>query len=154
MLVKKLLERTMEANLNEIAKELEIPYKKLSTTLKHIGCIPSGSGKKGWIFKGEDESILEQPISSFVDGSKSRTRSNNASNSVNTSKNDSGKDDTMVSEIKALIQGKNNNNNARVYKGIYFDKDIAEFIDNVQHGNKSEIVNKILRQYLTDNELM
>jgi predicted GIY-YIG superfamily endonuclease len=41
-----------------------------------------------------------------------------------------------------------------VHKGIYFDKDIAHFLDNVQHGNKSEIVNKVMRQFLTENDLL
>lgn len=164
MLVKELLAKTMEIKLESIAKEVNLPYVPLKEALKEKGCKPIGSGKRGWIFKGEDESILEMPVSSLLDASKSRTRTRNASknntiknsNSVNNddSKSNSGKDDIMVSEIKALIQGKKNDNSARVYKGIYFDKDIAEFLDNVQHGNKSEIVNKIMRQYLTDNELM
>lgn len=77
---------------------------------------------------------------------KSKPNGNNASKNA--------KGDNMVMEIKDLIKGKGKDDNARVYKGIYFDKDIANFLDNVQHGNKSEIVNKILRQYLVDNELM
>jgi hypothetical protein len=79
---------------------------------------------------------------------------NNANNGNNASNNNIVKGDNMVMEIKDLIKGKGKDDNARVYKGIYFDKDIAHFLDNVQKGNKSEIVNKILRQYLVDNELM
>jgi hypothetical protein len=168
MLVKDLLARTMEIKLEEIAKEVKIPYVRLKNALKEIGCEPMGSGKRGWIYNRADEYVLEQPISSFVDASKSKTRSKNTSknnsvknskvvntaDSVNNTINDSKKDDKTVSEIKALIQGKKKDENARVYKGIYFDKDIAEFLDHVQHGNKSEIVNKILRQYLVENELM
>ena len=160
MLAKQILAKTMEIKLEEIAKEVKIPYRKLTAALKKIGCEPSGKGKKGWVFKGADESVLEQPISSFVDASSSRTKktnnslnNNNSVNNVN-SQSDSRKDDPMVSEIQALIAGKKKNEDARVYKGIYFDKDIAEFLDNVQHGNKSEIVNKIMRQYLIENELM
>lgn len=78
----------------------------------------------------------------------------NNGDSINNNASNSKKDDKTVSEIKALIQGKKKDDNARIYKGIYFDRDISDFLDNVQHGNKSEIVNKILRQYLMDNELM
>ena len=69
-------------------------------------------------------------------------------------KNNDEKDDTAVSEIKALLQSKDQNEKTRIYKGIYFDPDIAEFLDTVKHGNRSEIVNKIMRQYLNENELM
>jgi hypothetical protein len=160
MLAKQILAKTMEMKLEDVAKEVKIPYRKLTAALRKIECEPSGKGKKGWVFKGNDELVLEQSIYDFVDLSSSKTkRTNNSlnnSNSVNNvnSQSDSRKDDPMVSEIQALIKGKKKNEDARVYKGIYFDKDIAEFLDNVQHGNKSEIVNKILRQYLQDNELM
>ena len=164
MLVKEILERTMKIKLEDVAKEAKIPYRKLSATLKKIECEPLGKGKRGWIFKGNDELILEQSIYSFVDTSNRKTNnkitSNNASvknsNNVNNddNKNNNKENKNMVSEIQALIKGKNKDENARIYKGIYFDKDIAHFLDNVQHGNKSEIVNKIMRQYLMDNELM
>ena len=61
--------------------------------------------------------------------------------------------DTMKSEILSLIKG-DKEENEHIYKGIYFDKDLAQFLDNVQHGNKSEIVNRIMRQYLTENDLL
>ena len=164
MLVKELLEKTFKMNLAELSKTLKVTYKKLSHALKEIGCEPVGSGKRGWTFKGANESVLEQSIFSFVEPSKSRSKSKNTSknnslensNVVKTADNEtnSRKEDTMVSEIKALIQGKKKDDSASVYKGIYYDKDIAKFLDNVQHGNKSEIVNKIMRQYLQDNELM
>jgi hypothetical protein len=168
MLVKELLAKTMEMKLEDVSKEVKIPYLKLKDVLKEKGCQPLGSGKRGWIFNGEDQSILDQSIFTFMDASKSRTRSKNTSknnsvknskvvnndDSVNSNAINSKKDDVIVSEIKALIQGKNKDDSARVYKGIYFDQDIAKFLDNVQHGNKSEIVNKIMRQYLMDNELM
>lgn len=59
-----------------------------------------------------------------------------------------------MDEIKKLIEGKKKDEGPKVYKGIYFDEDIARFLDGVQHGNKSEVVNKILRQYLNDNDLI
>ena len=41
--------------------------------------------------------------------------------------------------------------NDRRYKGIYFDDDIADFLDTIKSGNRSELVNKIIRQYLVEN---
>jgi hypothetical protein len=93
-----------------------------------------------------------------VNASNENNNDNVVIDSKNNVNNDSTntiiKGDNMVMEIKDLIKGKGKDDSARVYKGVYFDKDIAHFLDNVQKGNKSEIVNKILRQYLTDNELM
>lgn len=41
----------------------------------------------------------------------------------------------------------------KIYKGFYFDKDIAHFLDKIQNGNKSELINAIIRAYLTENDL-
>lgn len=178
MLVKEIVEKTFSVSIKTIGDEIGIGEKRLREALKDLGCKPSGVGKKGWIFDGEDESILEKSIFDFVQPSKRKSKNNDvdasiensesvndadsennsikndADNNIDKSKVTSRKENDMVADIKALIKGKSKDENARVYKGIYFDKDIAEFLDNVQHGNKSEIVNKILRQYLIENELM
>jgi hypothetical protein len=63
-------------------------------------------------------------------------------------------DSTSNIEIKMLIEGKKAKKEQKSYKGIYFDSDIANFLDNIQTGNKSEIVNKIMRIYLKENDLI
>ena len=40
------------------------------------------------------------------------------------------------------------------YHGVWLDVDIANFIDRIPKGRRSRIINKILRKYLTDNELL
>jgi hypothetical protein len=83
---------------------------------------------------------------------------NNKENGIITSENVNTETivevNNVLSEIHELIKGKNKDEDTRVYKGIYFDKDISHFLDNVQHGNKSELVNKILRQFLSENGLI
>ena len=162
MNLKTIIDMTYIDNLSEIAKGLPIGEKKLRGILKELGCTPNGTGKKGWTYNGSDESVLEKDLSEFV--SSTATNKVKASNSTSKKKSNhdiihndnetSKKDDNMVAEIKALIKPKSKDDDARVYKGIYFDKDIAHFLDNVQHGNKSEIVNKVLRQFLEDNGLL
>jgi hypothetical protein len=181
MKIKEIIEMSLETKLDVIAKGLPVGEKRLRDILKENGCTPIGIGKRGWTFTGEDAEVLEKDISEFViHTAKNNANASNSnsvgkrkfaviettlSNSKNNNKNEinddmnnanetTKKNDGMKAEIQALIKGNSKENNARVYKGIYFDKDIAHFLDNVQHGNKSEIVNKILRQYLTENDLM
>jgi len=173
--IKHIVELTQTMPVKDIAKDF-MPFgeKALRDILKSCGCNPQ-RGKKGWIYDSNNTEV-EKELNEFIKPKANKNNSASASNknsnknindvsiknsnddnndnSINESKIDSGKDDKTVSEIKALIQGKNKNDNARIYKGIYFDKDIATFLDHIQHGNKSEIVNKIMRQYLMDNELM
>ena len=170
MKLKEIVELTYTQKLSEIAKGLPLGEKKLRGILKDIGCQPNGVGKSGWSFKGDDAEVLEKDVTEFAP--HTATNKTNASNSTSkkesksTIKHNSNddtindvnktikKDDDMIAEIKALIKPKSKDDDARIYKGIYFDKDIAHFLDNVQHGNKSEIVNKVLRQFLEENGLL
>jgi hypothetical protein len=128
-----------------------------------VWMIPTRPRKVKSDTKSNDKSKSNSTNASIDNNTNSNASNENNNDNVvidsknvvnNDSTNTIVKGDNMVMEIKDLIKGKGKDDSARVYKGIYFDKDIANFLDNVQHGNKSEIVNKILRQYLTDNELM
>jgi hypothetical protein len=149
---------------------LPVGEKKLYAILKEIGCEPPVKGKKLWTYDNVNSADLEKDITDFArvaaknNIKASNSKSNNTKNKTtkNKGKNDiienvketSKKDDDMKAEIRALIKGTNKEESNRVYKGIYFDKDIAHFLDNIQHGNKSELVNKIMRQFLNENELL
>lgn len=97
-----------------------------------------------------NDDIIENVIITINDNDDNAYKNDN----IETVKNNSREDNDMKAEIRALIKGTSKEESNRIYKGIYFDKDIAHFLDNVQHGNKSEIVNKIMRQFLTENELL
>jgi hypothetical protein len=174
MKIKEILEMTYTVPLATIAKDhLPVSEKPARRILKEIGCVPNKPGKKGWTYAGENAEILEKDFSEFVKKTKRQAKPSNSDNtkvieyrSLEEVTEDSKRDiiemikdkrkeenDSMKSEILSLIKG-DKEENERIYKGIYFDKDLARFLDNVQHGNKSEIVNKIMRQYLTDNDLL
>jgi metal-responsive CopG/Arc/MetJ family transcriptional regulator len=55
--------------------------------------------------------------------------------------------------IKSLIDERAGESD-KVYKGVYLDPDIALFLDKVKHGRRSDLVNLILRAYLTENGLL
>ena len=182
MKIREILELSQTKTVATIAKEfLPVGEKKARAILYSINCRPKGKGVKGWIYAGENPEILEKDFSEFVQKAKRQAKPSNSKSTQNRPNEnkkvieyrsldkvteDSKRDiiemikekrkedhDTMKSEILSLIKG-DKEENERIYKGIYFDKDLAQFLDNVQHGNKSEIVNRIMRQYLTDNDLL
>lgn len=162
MKIREILELSFTVKMDDIAKDhLSIGQKALRATMKEIGCRHL-TGKKGWIYEGEDPTILERSIYDFSTPtaynskktSTNKTKRDNIKVVDSNSKNKSKEESDIKAEIQALIKGTSKAENNRIYKGIYFDKDIAHFLDNVQHGNKSEIVNKIMRQYLIENNLL
>ncbi len=173
MKIKELLELSQHESLEDVAKNhLTIGVKRARIALKAAGCY-NKIGVKGWHYDG-DPATLERSIYDFVmaptrkspsnnvkaSNSKIKSNSNNDSDedsnnaSNNASNNVSNNDIDMKVQIKALITGKQDSKPNKTYKGIYFDDDIASFLDNVQHGNKSELVNKIMRAYLIENDLI
>jgi hypothetical protein len=156
-----------EATRKDVAEQLATSDTTLSRRLKEAGYKYSNSAKAYYLEGEEPPKPAPKP-------SNSKPKKNNASNNVyaigeaihntsnnaiidnvkDTNKNNNREESNMKAEIQALIQGTGKSTPARVYKGVYFDRDIAEFLDNVQHGNKSELVNKIVRQYLSENDLM
>jgi hypothetical protein len=166
MKIKEILELTKTKPIADIAKELPVSEKPLRTILKGLKAEKPAVGAKGWSYENVDAADLEKDISEFVKRkAKSSQEASNSTKNKNVAAEtksdiittmfvDKMEVSNMKAEIQALIKGTSKEENNRIYKGIYFDKDIANFIDNVVHGNKSEIVNKIMRQFLTENELL
>lgn len=164
--------------LPKTATEINIGRDRLQKFLHTHGYSYDNVEKK-WLTNSEAPAIVEEDIYSHLPRkgeraiknknasniniktkNNSKPNSNNASkrtsrtNIASNSNNDSNSDNDMKAQIKALITGEQDSNSNKVYKGIYFDKDIARFLDSVKHGNKSELVNKIIRAYLLENDLM
>lgn len=157
MQIKSILELTLTKNVSQIAKEhLTIGEKSLRDTLKLIGCTQN-KGKRGWFYNGTDTNILEKSIYDYVTPSKRGIKSKGTKTTTNASttkskaisKVDNTSTNPVSSEIQSLLSSKAKVD--RLYKGIYFDTDIANFLDSVPNGNKSDIVNKIIRAYLKEN---
>lgn len=53
-----------------------------------------------------------------------------------------------LDSIDLLLLQSETASNQRVYRGFYWDKDIINFLDNVKHGNKSDLMNEIVRNVL------
>jgi hypothetical protein len=169
MLIREILELLETENIASVSKtRLSIGEKKTRDTLRAIGCIPN-KGQKGWTYEGDNPEVLKKSIYDLAPPRKSRTirptansvqnnaskntsKSNNKRARISSSNSQGGND--IKTEIQSLMQGKDTNKADKLYRGIYFDRDVAHFLDNVPHGNKSEIVNKILRQFLIENELL
>lgn len=162
MKIGEVLELTKTINIASIAKQIDgISEKPLRALLREVGCVHH-AGKQGWEYEGNDPDILGRSIFDFHKPKANKIK--NASNKTTkrgsietvkeTTKKESKGESDIKAEIQALISGELASKPTKVYKGIYFDSDIANFLERIQHGNKSELVNKIIRQYLIENDLI
>ena len=178
MKIKEILALSQTKKVAEIAKEfLEVGEKKAVEGLKKAGCYNT-SGKRGWYFDG-DESILEQSIYDFVAPTKGKAKAVKSNASISASKEIASTVETPVKEsnvtsntskttVKAskktvtsdldpidvlLLQNQEESEN-RTYRGFYWDKDIISFLDSIKHGNKSDLMNEIVRTVLKDKGLI
>jgi hypothetical protein len=53
-----------------------------------------------------------------------------------------------IDSIDLLLMQNQRESGQRTYRGFYWDKDIIHFLDNVKHGNKSDLMNEIVRAVL------
>lgn len=74
------------------------------------------------------------------------------SESKNASTNKSKK--KRLDAIDKLLLENEDDSNKRVYRGFYWDKDIIDFVDNIKHGNKSDLLNEIVRAVLKSKGLL
>lgn len=168
MKIKEILELSMTKTMAVIAKDhLTIGEKALRTTLKEIGCTHQ-NGKKGWIYTGDVPDILERSIYEFVPSRQTRQRQ--ASKKPNASIEKAHTSNLKANEIKLkastkqvisepdsidkLLMRNEKESNERIYRGFYWDRDIIHFLDNVKHGNKSDLMNEIVRTVLKEKGLI
>jgi hypothetical protein len=180
MKIKEILELNKEKKMPLIARDhLPIGEKKLYSILKEIGCEPPEQGKREWRYENVSETDLEKDITEFarvtatnktkasksnnVYASKMENKEyskkdinddkigNNPSNSENESK---GENKNMKDEIANMLKGIEPNKPEKRFKGFYLDADVADVIDSIKTGNKSEFVSKIIRAYLQENNLI
>lgn len=180
MKIKEILNLTQTMRVSEIAKEfLEVGEKKAVEGLKKAGCYNT-SGKRGWyLTEGIDESVLEQSIYDFVAPTKGKAKAVKSNASISASKEIASTVETPVKESKVtsetsktpvkaskktvasrldsidvlLLQNQEESEN-RTYRGFYWDKDIISFLDGIKHGNKSDLMNEIVRTVLKDKGLL
>ena len=180
MKIKEILELTQTMRVSEIAKEfLEVGEKKAVEGLKLAGC-HNISGKAGWYLGEEtDDSVLEQSLYDFVAPTKRKAKAVKSNASISASKEIASTVETPVKESKVtsktskttvkaskktvtseldpidvlLLQNQEESEN-RTYRGFYWDKDIISFLDAIKHGNKSDLMNEIVRTVLKDKGLL
>lgn len=100
----------------------------------------------------EIASTVETPVKeSKVTSKTSKTTVKASKTTVKASKK------TVTSELDPidvlLLQNQEESEN-RTYRGFYWDKDIISFLDAIKHGNKSDLMNEIVRTVLKDKGLL
>lgn len=163
MKIKEVLEWTMKEQLQEIAKNrLKIGRNTARDALKAAGCY-AVSGRKGWYYEG-DPAVLEKSIYDFVATSKQKASPMKQNASIRTNNNNSVDESDSIAEVKAnqseldsidrLLLQSNDNSQQRVYRGFYWDREVIEFLDSVKHGNKSDLMNEIVKTVLKNKGLI
>lgn len=56
--------------------------------------------------------------------------------------------------IDLLLAQNDNKGTERVYKGFYWDKEVISFLDGIKHGNKSDLMNEIVKTVLRAKGLL
>jgi len=153
--------REQGETVTAIAKTLGVSNKAINRRLNEAGYVAEGGQ---WTWQGEGVEPLTKEMAfgkrgqvlhkQDVSTTKNASKTNSKNDMINNVTSNVKEESIINAEIKALITGENANKPAKVYKGIYFDDDIAAFLDHIQHGNKSELVNKIMRAYLRENDLI
>lgn len=165
MKISEILELTNSMNIAAIAKDrLTIGEKRVRAILKELGCT-NQAGKKGWSYTGDDPELLEKSIYDFIQPIKRKAKAiNNASIEIaSTSEIQANKPLVKASRppikseldtIDRLLLQNDSDNSQRVYRGFYWDSDIIKVIDGIKHGNKSDLLNEIVRRVLKEKGLI
>lgn len=165
MLVREVLELTLQPGMNiqQIAKHIDgLGEKGLRKALAQAGCVPFGSGKKGWHFIGDTLENLDKSIIEFAPKAESFYSASirKSSNSTKTALTFSGENEEIAATVMmntldiseddrlldAILIRKVKEQKKRVYRGFYFEEDVLELIDSLPNGDKSDFINVALRK--------
>jgi len=160
-------------NLASVAKRIDgIGEKRLRNALKAVSCKPRGSGKKGWEYVGDDQSLLEKDIFDVI------PKASNSDSSIDSKSNSKKKSEASASKAKAsdslsqvsasvvedsnhegdsidrLLSQQERSRDNKTYRGFYMDDDVSKVIDSVGRGSKSELVNEALRKVFKEKGLL
>ncbi|TDL74248.1 hypothetical protein [Peribacillus frigoritolerans] len=115
-------------------------------TAKKRNTSTNESSLKANTSKSDSEKIAKSELLAIQNNSESNLASEEiavTSESANKSTSESEYD-----AIDMLLLQNEDTSNKRVYRGFYWDKDVIDFVDNVKHGNKSDLMNEIVRTVL------
>ena len=159
MLVKDIISKieSKELKIGELAQKYGKSDRTIQNKIKKLGYIWSSKESK-YHYGGQDpepseidfDSLFENKKNSSLKASKNASTNKSESKtkgetrgeyaSMSNSTNDSQIDFNKLDEL--LAGGKKPK---RAYKGYYFDEDIVSIIENVESGNKSDLINEALR---------
>ena len=179
MKIREILELTKTKPIKDLAKDLPTGEKNVRAILKGLNAEPPKVGHSGWTFENVKTEDLDKDISEFVTRkANNKTKASNNANSaeinepsqtdmqrdkmesdISNNKNENREDDKMINtavkdEIANMFKGIKPDKPVKRFKGFYLDEDVADAIDNIESGNKSDIVSKILRVYMKENNIL
>lgn len=83
-----------------------------------------------------------------------RTITNNETAVTHEDVSKSPKTNASMDSIDLLLAQNDNESTERVYRGFYWDKEVISFLDGIKHGNKSDLMNEIVKTVLRAKGLL
>lgn len=165
MLVRELIQQieNKETNAFKIGKEYGISDKTVQSRLKAKGFTYEAS-RKIWVYEGnstDKEAVFSLKVSELLKSRQGRHKEA-PKKAVEMQQGLFGEEtpvnapepiekpqkeplDTTADKIDSLLNDVPTEKNERLYRGFYFDTDVLEVIDGISRGNKSDLINEILR---------
>lgn len=164
MLVKELLNKieSNEITIKRVAEHYQVSNRTIQNKIKKLGYQwDSKAAKYEYIANDiepsdlEFETLFRKQNNSKTVVSEKFNSSNTVVKQLHNASNKISKQKQSNSELDIIGELLNSKTKSdKVYKGIYFDSDIASIIDSVGNRQKSELVNQILRKEFTDRGLL
>lgn len=150
-----------------IAESIGINRSTIQSALRRAGYVAEGNGNyRKWVYKGEAPEPLDEPLRVRERGKGKHNASiSESTKKANTSMNESAKkvDNSKTKASKKLVASdsdkidlllSNKPKKERTYRGFYFDNDVLSIIEGVASGNKSDLVNEVLRKVFKEKGLL
>ncbi len=160
--------QSKELKIKELAVKMGVSDRTVQSKIKSLGYVwNSKEARYEYIGEEEEKNISSLNFDSLFNKksskndnslkkqSKSLTKFNNIPHDSNFDRKSYKKESTNkpLDRIDILLAGIDEKKD-RIYRGFYFDQDILAIIDRADKGNKSNLVNEILRKVFKEKGLL
>lgn len=170
MLVKDIINaiHNKETTIKKLAQQFNVSDRTVQSKIKALGFIWNSKEAHYEYIGDNEEEVLNTDFESLFN--KNNTSQKKVAKIVKSNKDTKGAKNTQRAEGEgypqqtagkgkaldkiSILLSETTTQNKRHYRGFYFDEDVLAVIDNVKSGNKSELINEVLRQTFKERGLL
>ena len=139
-----------QMNISELAKQYGVSDRTIQKKIKALGYVWSPKERRyGYEGEGNEQEYVDLEFASLFEGNAKLVVNNKpVKKVVNKLPQLEGLDniDLLFNSVKS--------SNEKVYRGYYIDQDILNVIEQVESGNRSELINECLRKVFKEKGLL